>query len=214
MEKSTRQLLTILAVLSVIAVGSYLYRHVVKHAPPPPKIMVHMGAPIPKGKEGAVAAKASVSKAATPAKAAEEKSKKAEAAKAPAPAVAQPAAAAVVERKPILYASLGKRDPFMSPFEVPKVYPDVRKNARPLERVPAEQVQVRAIVWSQRGYRALVVTPDGRGYTIKTGDKLGNKGGTVVGITDKRVTVIEKIQDILGNIETNKISLQLHKEAE
>ena len=34
--------------------------------------------------------------------------------------------------KDYVYSSLGKRDPFMSPFEVPKVYPPVPTNARPL----------------------------------------------------------------------------------
>ena len=112
------------------------------------------------------------------------------------------------------YVSLGKRDPFMSPLEVPKVFPLVPPNAPPLERVPAESIVVKAIVWSAKGFRALVITPDGRGYTVKLGDRMGNKGGRIVKISEKRVYVTEKIRDILGDIETRDIVLKLYKEAE
>jgi type IV pilus assembly protein PilP len=116
--------------------------------------------------------------------------------------------------KIVPYVSLVKRDPFMSPLEVPKAYPMVPPNAPPLERVPSESVVVKAIVWSAKGFRALVITPDGRGYTVKIGDRIGNKGGRIVKISEKRVYVTEKIRDILGDVETRDIVLKLYKEAE
>ncbi len=51
--------------------------------------------------------------------------------------------------KDYVYSSLGKRDPFMSPFEVPKVCPPISRNARPLEKVPVDKLVVRAICWNR-----------------------------------------------------------------
>lgn len=116
--------------------------------------------------------------------------------------------------KDYVYSSLGKRDPFMSPFEVPKVYPPIPRDAGPLERVPVEKLAVKAICWNRHGFRAMIVTPDGRGYTVKTGEHIGDKQGWITRITERSVYVTEKIKDILGDVETNKVVLPLHKEAE
>ena len=131
-----------------------------------------------------------------------------------APVLAPAQQEAMPESKAYVYSPLGKRDPFMSPLEVPKQYPKVPANARPLERVPTESIQVKAIMWNEKGYRALVISPDNRGYTVKVGDHIGNKGGRIVRITEKRLYVTEKITDILGDVETRNIVLKLHKEAE
>ncbi|MBI5696306.1 MAG: pilus assembly protein PilP [Nitrospirae bacterium] len=112
------------------------------------------------------------------------------------------------------YSSMGKRDPFMSPLEVPKLYPKIPATASPLERVSTEQLQVKAIMWSSKGYRALVITPEKLGFTVKVGDTLGNKKGKITKITEKRIYVVEKITDILGDVETRNIVLKLHKEAQ
>jgi type IV pilus assembly protein PilP len=118
-------------------------------------------------------------------------------------------------RKTYTYASLGKRDPFMNPLEIPKSYPPIPLNAKPVERVPVEQISVKAIIWSQKGYRAMVVTPDGRSYTVKAGDRIGDKLGNITKITTNRIYVTEKIRDILGDVETKNTIMQLHhKEAE
>ena len=116
--------------------------------------------------------------------------------------------------KIVPYVSLGRRDPFMSPLEVPKAYPGIPPNAPPLERVPTESLSVKAIVWNAKGFRALLVAPDGRGYTVKVGDRVGDKGGRINKISERRVSVIEKIRDILGDVETRDIVLKLHKEAD
>jgi len=99
----------------------------------------------------------------------------------------------------------------MNPLEVPKVYPHVSPDARPVEREDTERLQVKAIMWSKKGYRALIVTPDGRAYTMKDGETIGNKGGKIVKVTEKMVYVTEKIKDILGDVETKNIVLKLYK---
>jgi len=205
LDKRTKLLVNVLIVLAVAAAGYYGYRFMVAEKAAPAKMVVKVGGPIPKA---AAPAQAPAAKEA-PAK---EQPRAAEAAK-PKPAPAMPMVPGQ-QRPEILYASLGKRDPFMSPLEVPKVYPAVPANARPLEKVPSEQIIVKAIMWNEKGYRALVSTPDGRGYTVKAGDSFGNKKGRVAKITENRVYVTEHIKDVLGNVETVNIVLPLHKEAE
>ena len=114
----------------------------------------------------------------------------------------------------VTYSSLGKRDPFMSPFEVPKVLPKVTASMTPLEKNPTETLLLKAVLWTAKGYRALVETPDKRAYTVKVGDVIGNKGGRITRISERNLYVTEKITDILGDIETRNIVLKLHKEAE
>ena len=79
--------------------------------------------------------------------------------------------------------------------------------------MPVEKLTVKAIIWNNKGFRAMIFTPDGRGYTVKTGD-VGDKQGRITRITESNVYVTEKIKDILGDVETNKVVLPLHKEAE
>ncbi len=60
----------------------------------------------------------------------------------------------------------------------------------------------------------MIFTPDGRGYTVKSGEPIGDKQGRITRITENSVYVTENIKDILGDVETNKVVLPLHKEAE
>ncbi len=117
-------------------------------------------------------------------------------------------------QKPYSYLSLGKRDPFMSPFEIPKVYPKVTPGMTPLEKNPTEVLVLKAVIWNQSGYRALLETPDGRAYTVRVGDRVGNKGGRITKITKKMLYVTERITNILGDIEIRNIVLKLYTEKE
>lgn len=118
------------------------------------------------------------------------------------------------EQKVYTYSSLDKRDPFMSPMEIPKVFPKISATAPPVQQVPSEQLRVSAIIWNEKGFRALISTPDNRAYTVKVGDTIGNKKGKVDKITEKRVYIKELIPDIFGDIETREIVLKLYKETE
>lgn len=118
------------------------------------------------------------------------------------------------EQKVYTYSSLDKRDPFMSPMEIPKVFPKIPATAPPVQQVPSEQLRVSAIIWNDKGYRAMITTPDNRAYTVRVGDTIGNKKGKVDRITEKRVYIKELIPDIFGDIETREIVLKLYKETE
>ncbi len=284
MEKRTRILIVLLAVLLVIAAGSYFYRRFQARKAPSTKVAMKLGAPAGPGSKGqkpVASPVAASNKPAAPVKApvtppAQEKPaetaviktveggkevqyssaedfvkntklsqtdaeayvqlKLGDAQKALDAAQGKKDAAAIDHAKKevalyedaakllktrvltgpgttYVYSSLNKRDPFMSPFEVPKVYPPIPPDAGPLERVPVDQLKVEAIVWSRKGFRAMMLTPDDRAYTVKLGQHVGDKGGWISRITESRVYVTEKIKDILGDVETNNVVLPLHKEA-
>jgi len=114
------------------------------------------------------------------------------------------------EKKVYTYLSLDKRDPFMSPFQIPKNPCKVPYNAPPVQQQPAETLKVEGIMWNEKGYRALMITEDGRGFTVKVGDGAGNKCGKITKITPTKVTITEWIPDIFDNIEVRETVIGLH----
>ncbi len=226
MEKRTKILLIILGVLAVAAAGFYGYGMFFggSEEQPPQPVMAAKKPPAPAPQQAPAQAKAPVAQpgkpaAASPAKTAAPQSKAVPAAQRPGPP--SKAAPSVNEGQPqepaqkiYTYASMNKRDPFMDPTKVPKVFPPIPPNAKPFERFPIEQIALKAVLWNNKGFRAMVVTPDGRGYTVKVGDHLGDKRGRITKITERRLYVTEKIPDVLGDVETKNTILQLHKEAE
>lgn len=218
MEKRTKILLIILGVLAVAAAGFYGYGMFFggsKEQPAQPvKVAQKPPAPAAAPRPAPPQAKAPVAqpgKPAGPVPAAPVAQKPGTPTKAAAPVKEQPKEP---DKKIYTYASLNKRDPFMDPTKVPKAYPPVPPNAKPYQRVPVEQIALKAVLWNNKGFRAMVVTPDGRGYTVKVGDHLGDKRGWITKITERGLYVTEKIPDVLGNVETKNTILQLHKEAE
>ena len=224
MEKRTKILLIILGVLAVAAAGFYGYGmffggseeqpaqpvKVAQKPPAPQQAPAPSKAPAARPGKPAGPAPAATA-AAPPPKAASVAQKPGPPAKAAVPVKEQPQEP---DKKIYAYASLNKRDPFMDPTKIPKAYLPVPPNAKPYERVPVEQIALKAVLWNNKGFRAMVVTPDGRGYTVKVGDHLGDKRGWITKITERRLYVTEKIPDVLGNVETKNTILQLHKEAE
>jgi type IV pilus assembly protein PilP len=60
------------------------------------------------------------------------------------------------------------------------------------------ELTVIGIVWDKFGYVAMVQTPDGKGYTVRPGTRIGNNNGVVRSITDKAVIIEERFTDIYG----------------
>jgi len=114
------------------------------------------------------------------------------------------------EREVYTYLSLDKRDPFMSPFQIPKAPCKVPSNAPPVQQQPAETLKVDGIMWNEKGFRALLITTDGRGYTVKVGDGAGNKCGKITDISKTKVTITEWIPDIFDNIEVRETVIKLY----
>ncbi len=121
------------------------------------------------------------------------------------------------------YTSRDKPDPFRSFVqpETPQASDDQKasKPSRPLtplERVQPTQLNLVGVLLNNgqgAGSMALVELPDGKGYVLRPGTRIGRSDGRVVSIAPGKVTIQEKVTNIFGEKKTNKVVLKLHKAA-
>ena len=103
-----------------------------------------------------------------------------------APAVALTTLPPEETRSPIVYASRGRRDPFLQ-----SRLPSAQKE-------PEVNLKVTGIIWGPRAYYALVESklPDGRGYVIRENDMVDS--ARVLKITKQDVTFALKTKSAEG----------------
>lgn len=128
-------------------------------------------------------------------------------------AQAQPQTAVKVEEKQpeveqvFRYEALGLVDPFE---------PIIGKQegisaVSPLEQYSLDQLKLVAIIWGVPEPRAMVEDPQGKGYVIKKGTKIGKNQGVVIKILDNEVVILETFVDLLNKRRTNEVSMKLQK---
>jgi type IV pilus assembly protein PilP len=66
------------------------------------------------------------------------------------------------------------------------------------------------IVWGAYGYTALIQTPDGKGYTVRRGTRLGLNNGIVSAVTERGIIVQERFTDIFGKKQEREYVKLLH----
>jgi type IV pilus assembly protein PilP len=113
----------------------------------------------------------------------------------------------------------GLRNPF-KPFIKMKA-PAKKKTAKsaekivirtPLQRFALEQLALVGIFWSKDSKpNALIQDPDGKGYNVRIGTYVGDRGGIIVGINSKEILVEERTVDILGEPIIKQEKIMLHK---
>lgn len=107
------------------------------------------------------------------------------------------------------YDPAGRRDPFMPVIqEVQSEKND--ENLPPLQRVALTELSLVAIVWGGHGYTAMVQTPDGHGYTVRRGTRIGQNNGMVSAITERGIIVQERFTDVYGRKQEREIVKLLH----
>ncbi|MCP9452870.1 MAG: pilus assembly protein PilP [Nitrospira sp.] len=107
------------------------------------------------------------------------------------------------------YDPAGRRDPFMPVIQ--EVQSEkVDENLPPLQRVALTELSLIAVVWGAHGYVAMVQTPDGHGYTIRRGTRIGQNNGVVSAITERGIIVQERITDVYGRKQEREIVKLLH----
>jgi type IV pilus assembly protein PilP len=107
------------------------------------------------------------------------------------------------------YDPAGRRDPFM-PVIQDAQSEKVDENLPPLQRVALTELSLIAVVWGAHGYVAMVQTPDGHGYTIRRGTRIGQNNGVVSAITERGIIVQERITDVYGRKQEREIVKLLH----
>lgn len=107
------------------------------------------------------------------------------------------------------YDPSGRRDPFapmLSQLDPGQIDPTLP----PLQRVGLTDMNLIAVIWGAYGYTAMVQTPDGNGYTIRRGTRIGPNGGVVSVITEKGVIVQERFTDVYGRKQEREYVKLLH----
>lgn len=107
------------------------------------------------------------------------------------------------------YDPSGRRDPFapiiqeLQPGKVDMTLP-------PLQRVTLTELNLIAIVWGAYGYTAMVQTPEGHGYTVRRGTRIGQNSGVVSAITERGIIVQERFTDVYGKKQEREYVKLLH----
>ena len=107
------------------------------------------------------------------------------------------------------YDPAGRRDPFtpvltqLAPGQADPTLP-------PLQRVGLTDLNLIAIIWGAYGYTAMVQTPDGNGYTVRKGTRVGPNSGVVSAVTEKGIIVQERFTDVYGRKQEREYVKLLH----
>jgi len=106
------------------------------------------------------------------------------------------------------YESIGLIDPF-EPI-IPKAGEGTGITS-PLEQYSLDQLRLVAVIWGMPEPRAMIQDPQGRGFVVRKGTKMGKNQGVVIKILDGEITILEKYVDLLGKVKTNEVSMKLPK---
>jgi len=112
------------------------------------------------------------------------------------------------------YMSVGRRDPFRSIIAASAKRPKIVDALPPLQRSELSDLTLQGIVWGSYGPRAIVNTPDGKGYTVGVGTKMGFNHGVISEITQKKVVVEETVLNVFGEPKKRKTEMELHPRKE
>lgn len=107
------------------------------------------------------------------------------------------------------YDPAGRRDPF-SPILSQLAPGQADPTLPPLQRVGLTDMNLIAVIWGAYGYTAMVQTPDGNGYTIRKGTRMGPNNGVVSAITEKGIIVQERFTDVYGRKQEREYVKLLH----
>jgi len=107
------------------------------------------------------------------------------------------------------YDPSGRRDPF-APV-VQELQPGkTDASLPPLQRLTLTELNLIAIVWGAYGYTAMVQTPEGHGYTVRRGTRIGQNNGVVSAITERGIIVQERFTDVYGKKQEREYVKLLH----
>jgi len=107
------------------------------------------------------------------------------------------------------YDPSGRRDPFTPVLQQLALGP-IDPALPPLQRVGLTEISLIAVVWGAYGNAAMVQTPDGNGYTVRRGTRIGPNNGVVSAVTDKGIVVQERFTDVYGSKQEREYVKLLH----
>jgi type IV pilus assembly protein PilP len=105
-----------------------------------------------------------------------------------------------------------RRDPFVSLILRGEDMGAFGDEITPLQKVDVNELKLVGIVKNPEGNMALIQTPDGKGYFLRKGLRVGKNEGIVAEVLEDQVIVKEKRTDFLGQISVEEAVLKLKKE--
>lgn len=111
------------------------------------------------------------------------------------------------------YNPEGRRDPFRS-IIIASSKRGAADNLPPLQRKEVSEMKLIGIVWGGFGYGAVIQTPDGKGYPVRKGTRIGLNNGVISQITNKELVIEEKYLDIFGETKVRNVVMELHPQKE
>jgi type IV pilus assembly protein PilP len=109
------------------------------------------------------------------------------------------------------FAPLFKEEPSATTAVTSKRVQERKIPMTPLEKVDLSQLQLKAIIRTAAGNKALVEEASGKGYVVSKGTYIGTRSGTVVSILKDRVIIEEENEDAIGNVTIQEKELKLQK---
>ena len=107
------------------------------------------------------------------------------------------------------YDPSGRRDPFVPVLQQLGMGP-IDPTLPPLQRVGLTEMNLIAVIWGAYGNTAMVQTPDGNGYTVRRGTRIGPNNGVVSAVTEKGIVVQERFTDVYGTKQEREYVKLLH----
>jgi len=107
------------------------------------------------------------------------------------------------------YDPSGRRDPFAPVLQLLGLGP-IDPTLPPLQRVGLTEMNLIAVIWGAYGYTAMVQTPDGNGYSVRRGTRIGPNNGVVSAVTEKGIVVQERFTDVYGSKQEREYVKLLH----
>ena len=123
--------------------------------------------------------------------------------------ISRPADSLSLEFSGVSYDPSGRRDPFLPMFQAGQQV-ELDSSLPPLQRVGLTELSLIGVLWGNYGYTAMVQTPDGRGYSIRRGTRIGPNNGVVSSITERGIIVQERFTDVYGNKQEREYVKLLH----
>lgn len=111
------------------------------------------------------------------------------------------------------YNPEGRRDPFQSVIAATSKK-KLGETIPPLQRLELAELRLTGIVWGGFGYNALLRTPDGKGYSVRVGSRVGSNQGVVREISKSALIVEERFTDIFGEKKVREVTMDLHPRKE
>lgn len=117
-----------------------------------------------------------------------------------------------MEMENYIYDPEGRPDPFKSVLAAGIARE--QQLVPPLQQRKITEMKVIAILWGGLGQSAMLQTPDGKGYTVRVGTRVGPSNGVVKKISPREVIVAERYTDVFGENKTREVILELRPSGE